>query len=76
MTDSYRTLAEATKARITRKKSRFLAFVHPVGSPEDVEAVVAATRRAHHDASHHCTAYRLAAPAGPIVACDDAGEPS
>jgi len=76
MIDSYRTLAEPMKARITRKKSRFLAFVHPVGSPEDVEAVLAATCRAHHDASHHCTAYRLVASPEPIAASDDAGEPA
>jgi len=75
MIDFYRTLAEPTKARIARKKSRFLAFVRPVGSPEDVEAVLAATRRAHHGASHHCTAYRLVSSPEPIVASDDAGEP-
>ncbi len=75
MIDSYRTLAEPTKARITRKKSRFLAFVHPAGSLEDVEAVIATTRRAHRDASHHCTAYRLVNAPEPIAASDDAGEP-
>ncbi len=76
MIDSYRTLAEPTKARITRKKSRFLASVHPVGSLEDVEAVIEATRRAHHDASHLCTAYRLLASPEPIAVSDDAREPS
>jgi uncharacterized YigZ family protein len=76
MIDSYRTLAEPAKGRITRKKSRFLAFLHPVGSPEDVETKIAEIRRAHHDASHYCTAYRLVAAAEPIAASDDAGEPS
>lgn len=50
MIDSYRTLAEPTKGRITRKKSRFLAFLYPVGSPDEVEAKIAEVRRAHHDA--------------------------
>jgi len=76
MIDSYRTLAEPTKSRITRKKSRFLAFLYPVGSPDEVEAKIAEVRRAHHDAAHHCTAYRLVASPEPIAASDDAGEPS
>ena len=76
MIDSYRTLAAPASARIARKKSRFLAFVHPADSPEDIEAAIASTRRLHHDASHHCTAYRLVASPEPIAAVDDAGEPS
>ena len=76
MIDSYRTLAEPAKGRITRKKSRFLAFLDPVGSPDEVEAKIAEIRRAHHDAAHHCTAHRLVASPEPIAASDDAGEPS
>ncbi len=76
MIDSYRTLAEPAKGRISRKKSRFLAFLHPVGSPDEVEAKIAEIRHAYHDAAHHCTAYRLVASPEPIAASDDAGEPS
>ena len=76
MIDSYRTLAEAAKGRITRKKSRFLSFVHPADSLDQVEAKIAEVRRAYHDAAHHCTAYRLVASPEPIAAADDAGEPS
>ena len=76
MIDSYRTLAETAKGRIARKKSRFLAFLYPVSSPDEVKAKIAEVRRAHHDAAHHCTAYRLVASPEPIAASDDAGEPS
>jgi uncharacterized YigZ family protein len=76
MIDSYRTLAGPSKGRITRKKSRFLAFLIPVASADEVEAKITEARRAHHDAAHHCTAYRLIASPKPIVASDDAGEPS
>lgn len=76
MIDSYRALADPAKGRITRKKSRFLAFLYPVGSPDEVEAKIAEVRSAHHDAAHHCTAYRLVASPEPIAASDDAGEPS
>jgi uncharacterized YigZ family protein len=76
MIDSYRTIAGPAKGRITRKKSRFLAFLHPVGSPDEVRTKIAEIRRTYHDASHHCTAYRLVASPEPIAASDDAGEPS
>lgn len=76
MIDSYRTLAEPAKARITRKKSRFLALLYPIGSPDEATRKIAEIRRAYHDASHHCTAYRLVAPSGPVAASDDDGEPS
>jgi uncharacterized YigZ family protein len=76
MIDSYRTLADPAKGRITRKKSRFLAFLDPVASPDEAEAKIAEARRAHHDAAHHCTAYRLVASPDPIAASDDDGEPS
>lgn len=76
MIDSYRTLADPAKGRITRKKSRFLAFLVPIGSPDEVDAKIAEIGRAHHDAAHHCTAYRLVAFPEPIAASDDAGEPS
>jgi len=75
MIDSYRTLAEPTKARIIRQKSRFFSFLFPVGSPSEVEAHLAELRRAHHDASHQCTAYRLVGSPEPIAASDNAGEP-
>lgn len=76
MIDSYRTLAEPAKGRITRKKSRFLAFLYPVGSVEEIEAKIAEIRRVCHDAAHHCTAYRLVGSPEPIAASNDAGEPS
>ncbi len=76
MIDAYRTLAEPASARIRRKKSRFRAFLHPVGSPDDIDARIAEIRKAHHDAAHHCSAYRLVGADGPIAASDDAGEPT
>jgi uncharacterized YigZ family protein len=76
MIDSYRTLADPAKARITRRKSRFLAFLHPVGSPDEIEARIAEIRRSYRDATHHCSAYRLVASPELMAAADDAGEPS
>jgi len=76
MIEAYRTIAAPSKARITRKRSRFLAFVHPIGSLDEMEATLAEIRHATHDASHHCTAYRLLGSAEPISSANDAGEPA
>jgi uncharacterized YigZ family protein len=76
MIDSYRTLAAPATARLTRKKSRFIADAFPVASPDDADRELATVRRRHHDASHHCYAYRLADDAGHISRSEDAGEPS
>lgn len=76
MIDSYRTIAEPTSARITRKKSRFLAFLVPVGSLDEVEAELRILRKSHHDASHVCFAYRVRTELAPLSAAEDAGEPS
>lgn len=75
MIDAYRTPAEPARARITRKRSRFLAFLQPVRSIEEVDAALAEIRRTYHDATHHCNAYRIVASPRPIEASDDAGEP-
>jgi uncharacterized YigZ family protein len=56
-------------------RSRFLAMVAPVGDEAEALAVVAARRRAHHDARHHVTALRLG-PQGDVHRADDDGEPA
>jgi uncharacterized YigZ family protein len=76
MIDSYRTIAEPTTSRLTRSASRFLAFLYPVSSPSDVQLKLAELRRAYHDATHRCSAFRLLGPSEPLVASDDAGEPT
>jgi len=76
MIDSFQTIAESASARITRKRSRFLAFLIPVGSLDEVEAELRRLRKNHHDASHVCFAYRLHSEPAPLSAAEDAGEPS
>jgi uncharacterized YigZ family protein len=76
MTDTFRTLAAPVSARISRSKSRFLSFLLPVSSHEEIEAELARLRRAHHDASHLCFAYRLREGLSPREGADDAGEPA
>jgi uncharacterized YigZ family protein len=74
--DAYRTLANQGSARLTRQRSRFLAFVGPAATVDEVEGRLAACRRQYHDATHVCHAYRCRADLGIIARADDAGEPS
>lgn len=76
MTDAYLTLREPVTAQITRNKSRFIGHVFPVSSDAEIEVRLNRLKRAYHDASHHCHAYRLMSSSGPIVRTDDAGEPT
>ncbi len=57
------------------KKSRFLAHLHPVGSVAQADAVVAAIRKEHWDARHHCVALVVGTHADQQRSTDD-GEPS
>ena len=77
MIDGYRTVAGPASARMTRKKSRFIAFLTPVSSIDEVEAEQERLRSAYHDAAHRPSAYRLLTAGGGIAAhADDDGEPS
>ena len=56
------------------KGSRFIVDVTPVSSEKDAHDVLASVRRELADATHHCSAWRLASPA--IDRASDDGEPS
>ncbi len=56
------------------KGSRFIATAAPAETEAEARAAVDALRREMPDASHHCSAWRLASPA--IERAQDDGEPS
>ncbi len=56
------------------RKSRFLCFLAPAGSPSQAAAVLARVRSLYPDATHHCHAYILG-PEGGVYRSDDDGEP-
>jgi len=72
--DAYVTLAGPASARLTRERSRFLAFVEPTTAERVLERVDV-LRREHHDATHVCFAYRVRARGDVVAHADDAGEP-
>ncbi len=75
MREEYRTPGGPGRVEIERiLGSRFLATLAPVRSPTEVEAILAATRKQFHSASHHCYAWRLGAD-GLRYRLHDDGEP-
>lgn len=73
---SYRTPAELFEHEIDKiKGSRFLALVAQAGSEEEAMAHIAAVRKQHHAARHHCWAWRIGQQGETSRSSDD-GEPS
>ncbi len=56
------------------KGSRFVVDLAPVSDTEQARAVLAHVRDRHRDASHHCSAWRLASPL--VERSNDDGEPA
>lgn len=75
MNDIYRTIKETATATVTEKRSKFIAFAHPVSDVEEVKEIVARYRKEYYDARHVCWAYMLGHERKEFRANDD-GEPS
>lgn len=76
MIDSYLTIKDSTLHKITRKKSRFIALLSPASSHEDARQQIDAIRKSYHDATHHCSAFRLLVDDVIVEASSDDGEPA
>ena len=75
MLDEYRTIATTSEGYYTEKRSKFLAFAHPVRTVDEVKDLLAGYRKKYYDARHVCYAYMLGAERQDFRANDD-GEPS
>ncbi|GAB6120920.1 IMPACT family protein [Dysgonomonas termitidis] len=75
MEDTFRTIAKASKAIYTEKRSKFIACAIPVLSAEEVKNEIEKLRKEYYDARHVCWAYMLGADRKDFRANDD-GEPS
>lgn len=73
--DEYLTIAAPGTARLREKASVFLAQAIPVHSREEADRALRAIAAEHHDAGHHCYAWRLGVEGAECRAQDD-GEPS
>lgn len=72
---SYVTIARDGTAEIEVKHSRFLCTLRRVEDEPAARALVAALRKEHWDARHHCSAFVIGPDAGLQRSSDD-GEPS
>ncbi len=70
-----RYVQEYARGEYEEKKSRFIGELFPIHSPEEAEEKIAAVRKKHYDARHHCYAYVLGEK-DEIQKQSDDGEPS
>lgn len=75
MEDTYKTVKEAAEGLYKEKGSKFMAYVYPVTTEEQVREIVTTLKEKYYDARHHCYAYMLGADKKRFRANDD-GEPS
>ena len=75
MEDVFKTIKETTKAQITEKKSKFIAYAVPIQNTTEVKDIVEKYRKEYYDARHVCWAYAIGADRTEFRANDD-GEPS
>ncbi|MEO5665580.1 MAG: YigZ family protein [Nocardioides sp.] len=72
---SYLTLARDSSGEVEVKGSRFLCTLQRVPTEPAARALVAALRREHWDARHHCSAFVIG-PDGALQRSSDDGEPA
>lgn len=59
MLESYRTIQANGEALIIEKKSKFIATVCKVETPEEADIYMAQLRKKYYDATHNCFAYQI-----------------
>ncbi len=79
MTDTFKTLADASFGEYKEKGSKFLAYAYPLSISSDDESdftvFLEKTKKEHAKARHYCYAWRLGTDGNRFRANDD-GEPS
>jgi uncharacterized YigZ family protein len=69
------TIAAPIEHELVIRKSRFLTLVAPVRSADEADGMIAAARKRHWDARHHCSA-QVTGLLGDRARSSDDGEPS
>ena len=75
MEDQYKTIETPSTGYFKDKGSKFYSYAYPLKDEEEVKDLVAALKKEHHSARHHCYAWRLGTEEIRTRANDD-GEPS
>ncbi len=71
----YNTIEQTGNAAYTDRGSKFTAYVFPLADVDDFKEKLAAIKKEHPKATHHCFAYRLGLEGNSYRVSDD-GEPS
>ncbi len=75
MSDIFKTIDKPAEGYIVEKRSKFISYIFPVKTAEEVKEIVDEYRKKYYDARHVCWAYMLGEQRDEFRANDD-GEPS
>lgn len=75
MTDTYKTIAAPSVGEFKDRGSKFIAYAYPAANEEEALERLAALKKDHFKARHHCFAWRFGVDGLRFRANDD-GEPS
>ena len=75
MDDSYKTIEKIAEGYITERKSKFISYILPIESEEEVKEILDEYRKKYYNARHVCWAYMLGHAREDYRSNDD-GEPS
>lgn len=73
--DTYKTIQELSEGVYRDKGSKFIAYLYPLSSENDIKDIIIALKAEHPKARHHCWAMRLS-PDKTLFRLNDDGEPS
>jgi uncharacterized YigZ family protein len=73
--DTYTTIEGSAEGLFKDKGSKFIAYIYPISSEDEVKDLLQVIKKEHFSARHHCYAYRLG-NFGNIYRTNDDGEPS
>jgi len=73
--DTYKTIHELSAGVYRDKGSRFIAYLYPINSENDLKDIIINLKAEHPKARHHCWALRLS-PDRTVFRLNDDGEPS
>ena len=73
--DTYKTIQELSKGVYRDKGSKFIAYLYPLSSENDIMEIISALKAEHPKARHHCWGFRLS-PDRTVFRLNDDGEPS
>lgn len=73
--DTYKTIRSPSEGTYRDKGSKFIAYLYPIKSENDIKDIISSLKAEHPKARHHCWAMRLSTDRT-VFRINDDGEPS